>query len=161
MTSIVWISSTILILFISIIIQPGIALPVDLTDVDKILGVPGQLQEGVVVFSFPRSDLKVMIDGEPVATALGFGSWTAWKAMENEFMIMGDLVLLEKEINPVISALADANINVTALHNHFIGEEPRIMYMHIGAVGPAITLANGIRNALNGSSCFSSRHETD
>jgi hypothetical protein len=64
-------------------------------------------------------------------------------------MVMGDLVLLEKEINPVISALAEANINVTAIHNHFIGEEPRIMYMHIGGMGMASTLAKGIRNALD------------
>ena len=82
------------------------------------------MQEGAVVFSFPRSDLKVKIDGDPLPTALGFGSWTAWKAMDDEFMVMGDLVLLEKEINPVISALAEANISVTAIHNHFIGDEP-------------------------------------
>ena len=121
----------------------------DISEVEKILGVPGQMQEGAVVFSFPRTDIKVTIDGDPVPTALGFGSWTAWKAMGNEFMVMGDLVLLEKEINPVISALAEANINVTALHNHFIGEEPRIMYMHIGGMGPASTLANGLRHALD------------
>jgi hypothetical protein len=121
----------------------------DFDQVEKILGVPGQIQEEVVVFSFPRSDIKVTIDGDPVPTALGFGSWTAWKAMGNEFMVMGDLVLLEKEINPVISVLAEANINVTALHNHFIGEEPRIMYMHIGGMGMASILANGIRNAVD------------
>ncbi len=69
--------------------------------------------------------------------------------MGEEFMVMGDLVLLEKEINPVISALAEANINVTAIHNHFIGEEPRIMYMHIGGMGIPSTLAKGIRNALD------------
>jgi hypothetical protein len=107
------------------------------------------MQEGVVVFSFPRSDLKVKINGEPVPTALGFGSWTAWKEMGAEVMVMGDLVLLEKEINPVISALAEANIDVTALHNHFLGEEPRIMYLHIYGMGPASDLARGIRNALD------------
>ena len=69
--------------------------------------------------------------------------------MGDEFMVMGDLVLLEREINPVISALAEANINVTAIHNHFIGEEPRIMYMHIGGMGMVSTLAKGIRNALD------------
>jgi hypothetical protein len=69
--------------------------------------------------------------------------------MGEEFMVMGDLVLLEKEINPVISALAEANINVTAIHNHFIGEKPRIMYMHIGGMGMVPTLAKGIRNALD------------
>lgn len=132
-----------------IIISVGSAYAADFNEVEKILGVPGQMQEGAVVFSFPRSDIKITIDGEPVPTAFGFGSWTAWKEMGKESMVMGDLVLLEKEINPVISALAEANINVTALHNHFLGEEPRIMYMHIGGMGPAAAMAKGIRNALN------------
>ncbi len=136
-------------LFISIITPLTGACSADISEAEKVLGVTGQMQEGATVFSFPRSDLKVKIDGDPVPTAFGFGSWTAWKAMGNEFMVMGDLVLLEKEINPVISALAEANINVTAIHNHFIGEEPRIMYMHIGGMGTASTLAKGIRNALD------------
>jgi len=138
-----------LFLFVSVGLGLSQGYAADLSEVENILGVPGQIQEGAVVFSFPRSDIKVAIDGDPVPTALGFGSWTAWKVMGNDFMIMGDLVLLEKEINPVITALAQANINVTALHNHFIGEEPRIMYMHIGGMGPAATLANGVRNALD------------
>ena len=136
-------------LFISVGLGLSQGYAADLSEVERILGVPGQIQAGAVVFSFPRSDLKVAVDGDPVPTALGFGSWTAWKVMGNDFMIMGDLVLLEKEINPVITALAQANINVTALHNHFIGEEPRIMYMHIGGMGPAATLANGLRHALD------------
>ncbi len=136
-------------LFISIVLGLTGAYAVDTTEVEKILGVTGQTQEGVTVFSFPRSDIKVVIDGEPVPTALGFGSWTAWKAMGDEFMVMGDLVLLEREINPVISALAEANISVTAIHNHFIGEEPRVMYMHVGGMGTASILAKGIRNALD------------
>ena len=139
----------ILSLFISAIIGLSSVYAADISEVEKVLGIPGQMQEGAVIFSFPRSDIKVMIDGEPVPTALGFGSWTAWNAMGNNFMVMGDLVLLEKEINPVISALAEANINVTAIHNHFIGEQPRIMYMHIDGMGTASTLANGIRNALD------------
>ena len=121
----------------------------DFREVEQILGVTGQMQEGAFVTSFPRSDIKVTIHGEPVPTAFGFGSWTAWKNMGNEMMVMGDLVLLEKEINPVISALAEANINVTALHNHFLGEKPRIMYMHIHGVGDVTVLAIGIRKALD------------
>ncbi len=120
----------------------------DFSEVEKILGVAGQVQEGVMVFSFPRHDIKMTIGGEPVPTALGFGSWTAWKEMGTEAMVMGDLVLLQKEINPVISALAEANVSVTALHNHFLFETPRIMYMHIYGMGPAAPMAQGIRNAL-------------
>jgi hypothetical protein len=136
-------------LFILVIIGLASAYAADMSEAEKVLGVPGQMQEGAVIFSFPRSDIKVIIEGEPVPTALGFGSWTAWKAMGDKFMVMGDLVLLEREINPVISALAESDINVTAIHNHFIGEEPRIMYMHIGGMGMVSTLAKGIRNALD------------
>jgi hypothetical protein len=103
----------------------------------------------VTVFGFPRHDLKIEIGSDPVPIALGFGSWTAWKKMGNEAMVMGDLVLLQNEINPVISALAEANVSVTALHNHFLSENPRIMYMYIYGMGPADSLAIGIRNALS------------
>jgi hypothetical protein len=92
---------------------------------EKILGVKGQMQEGALVVRFPRTDLKVSIAGETLPTALGFVSWTAWKSMGDKAMVMGDLVLLEQEINPVISTLGEAVIQVTALHNHFLGEQPR------------------------------------
>jgi hypothetical protein len=121
----------------------------DFREVENILGSSGQMQEGAMVFPFPRSDIKVTVHGENIPTAFGFGSWVAWKNMGSETMVMGDLVLLEKEVNPVISSLADDKINVTALHNHFLGERPRIMYMHILGVGQAATLARGIRKALD------------
>jgi hypothetical protein len=121
----------------------------DFQEVEKILGAPGQMQEGAFVVRFARSDILVTKEGEPIPTALGFGSWTAWKEMGNEVMVMGDLVLLENEINPVISALEEANVQVTALHNHFLNIEPRVMYMHIYGMGPAGGLARGIRSALN------------
>jgi len=121
----------------------------EFSEVEKILGVSGQTQEGVTVFSFPRHDLKMKIGGDSVPTAIGFGSWTGWKEIEGGAMVMGDLVLVPKEINTVISALAEANVMVTALHNHFLWEDPRIMYMHIYGMGPASPMATGIRNALN------------
>ncbi len=103
----------------------GPALSADFSEVEKILGVSGQTQEGVTVFGFPRLDLQIRIGDDSVPTAIGFGSWTGWKEIGGEAMVMGDLVLLQKEINPVISALAEANVSVTALHNHFLGENPR------------------------------------
>lgn len=136
-------------LFMLVIIGLDSAYAADIDEAEKVLGVTGQMQEGAIVFSFPRSDIKVTIDGESVPTALGFGSWTAWKEMGEKTMVMGDLVLLEKEINPVISALAEADINVTALHNHFTGEIPRIMYMHVYGMGEKTSLARGIRTALD------------
>jgi hypothetical protein len=122
--------------------------PTNFREVEQALGAAGQMQESVLVVPFPRSDIKVTIYSENVPTAFGFGSWTAWKNMGKETMVMGDLVLLEKEVNPVISALAEADINVSALHNHFLGEKPRIMYMHIHGMGQAEALARGIRKAL-------------
>ena len=121
----------------------------DIREVEKILGASGQTEEGALLVRFPRSDIKITIDGEPMPTALGFGSWTAWKDMGKDAMVMGDLVLLEKEVNPVISALEEANIQVTALHNHFFYEQPRIMFMHIGGMGDPLKMAQGIRNALD------------
>ena len=121
----------------------------DLRDLEGILGRTGALQEGALVFRFPRSDIQVTIDGWLMPTALGFAGWTAWKEMGSEAMVMGDLVLLEKEINPVISALAGANLQVTALLNHFLGERPRIMYLHIYGMGDAVTMARGLQSALD------------
>ncbi len=120
----------------------------DYSVIEKGLGVAGQMQEGAYIVRLPRSDLKVTISGEPVPTALGFGSWTAWKETSMGMMVMGDTVLVEKEVNPFISALAGADINVTALHNHFFFEEPRIFFMHIGGMGDAAAMARGIRAAL-------------
>jgi hypothetical protein len=123
--------------------------PANFLELERTLGARGSLQDGVWVFSFPRSDLKVSIEGEPVPPAFGLGSWTAWKETRQGMMVMGDLVLLEKEINPVLSALVEAGIRITALHNHFIGEQPRVMYMHIHGSGPTFRLAEGIRKALD------------
>jgi hypothetical protein len=136
-------------LFAFVLPGAGPALSAGFSEVEKILGVSGQTQEGVTVFGFPRQDLKIKISGDSVPIGLGFGSWTAWKERGGEAMVMGDLVLLQEEINPVISALAEANFSVTALHNHFLGENPRMMYMHIYGMGEAVPLAIGIRNALS------------
>ncbi len=121
----------------------------DLKQVETILGFPGQMDEGAFVVRFGRSDIKVSIDGEPMPTALGFGGWTAWKDMGKEAMVMGDLPLLEKEVNLAISALQEANIQVTGLHNHFFYDQPKIMFMHIGGMGDPVKMAKGIRNALD------------
>ena len=121
----------------------------DFGEVERILGAPGQMQEDVFVVRFPRTDLQIKIGGESVPTALGFGSWVAWKDMGANRMVMGDLVLLEKEVNAVLSALIEGHIRVTALHNHFLHEEPRIMFMHIHGMGETSALARGIRKALD------------
>lgn len=138
-----------LMIVLSLSVPGPVPASTDLSEVAKILGFSGQMDEGAFVVRFGRSDIKVSIDGEPMPTALGFGSWTAWKDIGKDAMVMGDLVLLEKEVNPVISALEQANIQVTALHNHFFYEQPRIMFMHIGGMGDPVKMARGIRNALD------------
>jgi biotin operon repressor len=121
----------------------------DYSEIEKLLGGKGQLQEGAWVVRFPRSDLKITIAGETMPTALGFVSWAAFKDMDDGAMLMGDLVLLEKEVNPVITALENNGIQITALHNHFFGEAPRLMFMHFGGMGPKAALAKGLRQALD------------
>lgn len=121
----------------------------DFSEIEKIMGAKNQLQEGAWVVRFPRSDLKITIAGEAMPTALGFVSWAAFKDMGDQTMVMGDLVLLEKEVNPVITALEQNGIQITALHNHFFWENPRVMFMHIGGTGSKAALAKGLRLALD------------
>jgi hypothetical protein len=139
-------------LFVLTLLSIGFAkecLAADFSAVESALGMKGQVQEGATIFRFPRSDIQVSIDNERVPTALGLGAWTAWVPMGDGAMVMGDLVLLQEEVNPVISALAEANINISAIHNHFLGENPRIMFMHIDGMGNPSVIAQGLANALS------------
>lgn len=136
--------------FVIVFAAPTIAARADDFDqIENALGVKGQVEEGTLVMRFPRTDIRVTIDGDTIPTGLGLGSWIAWRNTGDNAMVMGDLVLLENEVNPVISALQESNINITALHNHFIREEPRIMFMHIDAMGKGAQFARGIKNALS------------
>jgi hypothetical protein len=117
--------------------------------VEKEIGISGKEQpDGVFKFSLPRSDLKVTIKGVPIKPAFALGSWLAFKKMDSEAVVMGDLVLTEDEVNPVMAKLLQEGINVTALHNHLLGESPRIMYMHIHGRGNAVRMAASLRSGL-------------
>ena len=120
----------------------------DFAEIEKALAATGEVEEGSLVVRFPRSDITVTIDGETIPTGLGLGSWIAWSNLGDDTIVMGDLVLLEKEVNPIISALHEVNINVTALHNHFMNDQPHVMFMHIDAMGKGLQFARGIKNAL-------------
>jgi len=121
----------------------------DWQGVDQALGRPGAEQpDGVRRYSFPRSDLRVTLDGVALKPGLAFGSWLAFQPMGNEVMLMGDLVLLQEEVNPVMSRLLDAGLTVTALHNHLMRSSPGTMYMHIHGHGNAVALASAVRAAL-------------
>lgn len=100
--------------------------------------------------TFPRTDVKVTVEGHPMAPFLGFSSWAAFTSgPHGGLMMMGDVVLLEDEVNPAMSAALDAGLEVTALHNHFFYESPRVMFMHIGGTGSAERLAPAVRKVLD------------
>ena len=118
--------------------------------VEEALGRKGAMQPGnVIKFGFPRSDLSVTVGGVTLKPALALGGWVAFKEVaKGEAMAMGDLVLLEDEVNPVMQALQAGGVEQTALHNHVLGESPRVMYMHIAGHGDAAKIARTLHDAL-------------
>jgi hypothetical protein len=104
--------------------------------------------DAVLKFSFPRADLTVVLDGVTLKPALALGSWVAFKRIGNAVMVMGDLVLLDDEVAPVMGSLQQNGIEQTALHNHLLDESPHVMYMHIRAIGNAERIAKALRTAL-------------
>jgi Domain of Unknown Function (DUF1259) len=125
-------------------------IPRDYQDVLKSLDRKGDFKAGVLKVNIPRSDLKMTVQGVPTPTPFGFGGWIALtKASDGTDVMMGDLVLLQEEVNPVMSALLDNGIDVTALHNHFFWDEPHVYYMHVHGMGKAADLAHGVKPALD------------
>lgn len=122
---------------------------IDQEAIEKIIEKKGTMQDGVLKFTFPRYDLKVNIGPVSVEPELALTSWMAFHQVGNQSMVMGDLVLLESEIEPVISQLIANGIEITALHNHLLHELPRIMYIHISGIGDAVKLVQGIKNVFS------------
>ena len=134
---------------------PGFAacaqeMPSDYQEVLKFLGRNGDYKEKVLKVNVPRNDVHVAIAGVPTPTPFGFGGWVAMRKEDggNDVM-MGDLVLLQEEVNTVMSALLENGLDVTALHNHFFWEEPRIFFMHIHGHGKALEIARRVKPALD------------
>ena len=128
--------------------QPS-STPAEWKAVEQAIGKAGAMQPGdVFKFSFPRSDLKVTVAGVQLKPALALGSWVAFKKMDSHAMAMGDLVLTEDEVGPVMMKLQQGGVEQTALHNHVLGESPRVMYMHISATGEPVKIAESIHAAL-------------
>jgi hypothetical protein len=117
--------------------------------VEQALGKAGSMQPGdVYKVSLPRSDLKVTVGGVELKPALALGSWLAFKKAGEMTIVMGDLVLTEDEVTPVLTKLQEGGIDATALHNHVLHESPRVMYMHIHAMGDAVKIAKAIHDGL-------------
>jgi Domain of Unknown Function (DUF1259) len=120
----------------------------DWKKVDEALGRTATVSGDVHRYGFPRTDLKVTLDGVTIRPALALGGWAAFKPMHGGAMVMGDLVLLETEINPVMSKLIENGIEITAVHNHVLRGSPATFYMHIGGHGDPAKMAAAIRTAL-------------
>src|SRR5256886_4146655 len=128
--------------------QPAAA--TDWKPVEQALGKAGSMQPGdVYKVSLPRSDLKATVLGVELKPALALGSWVAFKKFGDMTMVMGDLVLTEDEVTPVMTKLEEGGVELTALHNHVLRESPRIMYMHIHAMGDGAKIAQAIHDALS------------
>lgn len=137
-----------------IIAGPGLAGAVDpdWKAVEQALGKTGQLQTGDVFrIGMPRTDLTVTVKGVPVKAPFALGSYAAFKQIGSQAMVMGDLVLLDQEVPPVMSGLFAGGLEVTAVHNHLNEMSPHVMYMHYEGYGDAVQLAKALRQALSAS----------
>jgi Domain of Unknown Function (DUF1259) len=117
--------------------------------VEDAMGRPGQMQPGDVMrFGMPRKDLHVTLGDVAIKPGLALGSWAAFTFSDHGAMVMGDLVLTEDEVGPVMRKLQEGGIEIAAVHNHLIGESPHVMYMHIASRGDAVKMAHAIHEAL-------------
>jgi hypothetical protein len=121
---------------------------IDWTKVDSALGKPASVQGDVHRYAIPRSDLQVTVDGVTIKPALALGGWLGFEPTTGGALVMGDLVLTETEIEPVMTKLLASGIDVTALHNHLLRANPATYYMHVHGHGDPIVIANAIRAAL-------------
>jgi hypothetical protein len=118
----------------------------DTAKIEQLTGVKGEMntQEGVFKVSAPRTDLAVIAAGVKLTPPMGLTSWAAFRKAGDQTMVMGDIVLLEDQVNPVMSVALSNGLEVTALHNHFFWDTPKVMFMHIGGMGPEETLAGAV-----------------
>jgi len=124
-------------------------IPGEYQQVLSALGKQGDFKDNVLKVNIPRNDVKVTVAGVATPTPFGFGGWVAMtKGDSGHQVLMGDLVLLQDEVNPVMSALLENGLDVTALHNHFFWDEPRMFYMHVHGHGTAAELAQKLKPAL-------------
>jgi hypothetical protein len=121
---------------------------VDWQKVDAALGRSAAVTEDVHRYGFPRSDLQVKVDNVALKPAFALGGWVAFKPVNGQVMVMGDLVLLASEVSPVMTKLLDGGVEITGLHNHLLRAEPATVYMHVAAHGDPVKIATALRAAL-------------
>ncbi len=132
-----------------VLATPTFAAEPDWTQVAQALGKSGAVQTGGVYrVGFPRTDLKVSLDGVALRTGFAFGGWVAFQPMDTQAMVMGDLVLTQDEVAPVMRKLEEGGIEISALHNHLLRAEPMTLYMHIQGHGDPVKLAGAIHDGL-------------
>ena len=139
-----------LLILISILFVPVAVLAQGLNTakIDQAVGRSGQKLGDVYKVGFPRTDLHVLVHGVAIKPALALGSWAAFSGTNDNTTVMGDLVLLQDEVNPVMKKLRAAGFEITAVHNHLLDETPRLIYMHYMGHGPAEQIASSLRAAL-------------
>jgi hypothetical protein len=116
---------------------------------DSLIGHKGELNKGVYKYTFGRPDVQLQEHGIPVSSFMGFNTWAAWQGSPDRAAVCGDFTMLENEVAPVIKALVENGIEVVAVHNHMVHEQPRIFFLHYWGVGDAENLANGLKAALD------------
>lgn len=121
----------------------------DWSALEKLFGSHGSIQGGVYKGSFPRRDLHVTVGDTPIQPGLALGSWAAFRLLGNTTVVDGDLVVTSDELSPVISAIGENHMEVTAVHNHLAGEQPQIMYVHFFGKGATSELGNAVQQVLS------------
>lgn len=137
------------------------AAELDTAKIEQLTGLKGALnkEEGVFKVSAPRKDIPVTVEGWKMPPFMGLTSWAAFTSGgKSEAMVMGDIVLFEDEVNPAMSAALDHGLEVTALHNHFFFDKPKVCFMHIGGEGAATALAEGVRTVFDAVAQYRSAH---
>jgi hypothetical protein len=142
--------TSVLVLCLSALAQnPGTSQSTDWSAVEKALGRSGKVMPGGVLrVGMPRTDLEVQLNGIKLEAPFALGSWVAFQGDGDHAMVMGDLVLTETELAPVIAKLEAGGLQISAIHNHVVGETPRVMYVHISGHGNGVTMARSLQQAL-------------
>src|SRR5881398_3368598 len=128
-------------------ISASVAAGLNTARIDELTGLKGKMneKEGVYKVTFPRGDVKVVVDGWSMPSFMGLGTWAAFTATKDGAMVMGDTVLFEDEVNAAMSAALDNGLSVTALHNHFFFDRPKVFFMHIEGEGNVEQLASAVK----------------